>query len=150
MEFGLYRLLCVFVCVLVNVSDEESCSMSENGGLLLDNSCYVLTASSDMQQQQQAGVSWFKALSHCVSLGSSLASIDVNSTGSVSRLAEYLSSSGLEGQPLWIGLHRRPWVWIQRFDPGNHRRHRRHLFFTLLFSLFVMHWIIATIRCYDC
>jgi len=108
--------------------------MSENGGLLLDNSCYVLTASSDMQQQQQqAAVSWFKALSHCVSLGSSLASIDVNSTGSVSRLAEYLSSSGLEGQPLWIGLHRRPWVWIQRFDPGNHRRRRRrhHLFLYL-------------------
>jgi len=102
----------------VNVSNEDSCSIGGKRGLLLSNGCYVPFASSDMQQQQQqAGVSWFKAVSHCASLGSSLASIDINSS---SPLAEYLSSSGLGGQRLWIGLHRRPWIWVQRFDPGKY------------------------------
>ena len=118
--------MCVRVCVhdLVNVSDKASCSMGTNGGLLLDDSCYVLTASSDVQlqqQQQQTGVSWFKAVSHCSSFGSSLASIDVNSTASLSHLAQYLTSSGPGGQPTWIGLRRRPWVWM----PGHHHHQYR-------------------------
>jgi len=121
-----------YLCVLANVSSNELCSMSRNGGILLDNSCYVLTASSDVrQQQQQTGVSWFKAVSHCASLGSSLASIDISSTVTVSRLAEYLNSSGVEGQKLWIGLLRRPWVWSQRFDPGNHHHPTSNKFISI-------------------
>ena len=100
--------------VSADVHDEEECSIGGKVGLLLGNSCYVVMTSS--------GLSWFKAVSHCASLGASLANaVGIHSKWSVSQLADYLSLSGLDGQPLWIGLSRRPWAWVQTFDPGkNH------------------------------
>jgi len=107
----------VMFAVSVNVNVAAYCSIGGVPGVLLSNSCYAVFTSYDAEQP--GGLSWFKALSHCASLGSSLASIDVNSDLSVSQLVEYLSLSGLDGQPLWIGLNRRPWVWVQSFDPGT-------------------------------
>ena len=103
--------------VSANVNAAAYCSIGGIPGVLFSNSCYAIFTSYDAQQP--GGLSWFKALSHCQSLGSSLASIDVTSDSSMSQLADYLSSSGLDGQPLWIGLDRRPWVWVESFDPGR-------------------------------
>jgi len=90
--------------------------VGDKHGLLLGNRCYVLYESAEIQQR--TAVSWFKAVSHCASVGLSLASIGFDSLASLSQLANYLSQSGQDGQPLWIGLSRRPWVWVQSFDAG--------------------------------
>jgi len=102
------------VIVSADVHDEEECSIGGKVGLLLGNNCFAVMTSS--------GLSWYKAVSHCVSLGASLANaVDIHSKQSLSQLADYLSLSGLDGQPLWIGLNRRPWAWVQSFDPSkNH------------------------------
>jgi len=103
--------------VSASVSDAESCSIGVSTGLMVDNSCYVLIASSTVQQQRE--VSWFEAVSLCTSLESSLASLNTLSTSSAAQLASYLSSSDLGGQALWVGLSRRPWVWSQQVDSGK-------------------------------
>jgi len=98
-------------------SNADGCSISGEDGLLLDDSCYLLVASSEIQQQ--TGVSWFKAVSHCASLDSSLASIKMDSDSS-DQLATYLKSKDVDDDdPVWIGLNRRPWVWLKEFNPGK-------------------------------
>jgi len=98
----------------------DDCRIGGKSGLLLEDSCYLLVASSEVQRSQGNKVSWFKAVSHCTSLDSSLASIDMDSTDSSNQLANYLSDKGLDDNDhVWIGLNRRPWEWVQQFDPGK-------------------------------
>ena len=95
-------------------NDQGDCSISGQSGVLVDNVCYVL-----IDVLQHTGLGWFKALSHCESLDSSLASIHAISSASLQQLVSYLGSLDLHGQPFWIGLRRRPWVWVEEFDPGK-------------------------------
>jgi len=128
----------------VNVSSEESCNISGKAGLQIGNNCYAVIRSSDAQQQ--AGVSWFKALSHCASLGSNLASVDINLDSVMFQLGAYLTANGVDDQPLWIGLNRRPWVWVQSFDPGKKSSLYKYQanIIAFLSSFFAMHSIITT------
>jgi len=68
-----------------------------------------------------AGVaSWFKARAHCHSVGAQLASLaaalaDVNTTRA---LLDYLTGVSATG-PYWVGLARKPWVWVEEYDEGD-------------------------------